>query len=101
MVENSSILREWDVLDDYYHHGDPTPAVRRIGERMLDHCLSMPVGDRSGTIVVHDGDCSSPWNYENPPPRPPSSIHCEEIPPEEVTDEMTAAAVRPTHIEES
>jgi hypothetical protein len=100
MFENSAILREWEVLDNYYQYDEFTPAARRIGERMLEHGLFLPVGHSRELTILSDGALHSQWNYENPPRRPHSSIRCEEIPSEEVTEQMIASALRPTCIEE-
>jgi hypothetical protein len=105
LMSGAHVLRDWEVLDAHYQHFDDSRAdAQRIGERMIRSCLSDPIphppGDSASTEILSESDLFSCWNSENRFLSSCASIRCDEIPPEEITDELLATAIRPTCIEE-
>jgi hypothetical protein len=86
-MEAFSPLREWDIFDQCYQRiGDSVTDAQRIGEKILEHCLAMPISrppnsPDSREIVTGSG-LFSQWHHEHSFPNTCSSIRWEEIPPE-------------------
>jgi hypothetical protein len=100
-----SPFREWDVLNQYYENytEDNRSDAQRIGSCMLDFCLKSPISHPSTepTRELHTRtSLLVQWQNENNFGNTCAVIRTEEIPPEELTDEMRAAAIRPTYVEE-
>jgi hypothetical protein len=104
-MDCAQVLRDWDIFSSCYKHiDDPRADAQRIGERIVHRCLADPIshppGNKTSTEILNGTDLFSYWSFENRFLQTFTSIRCDEVPPEEVTNELLANALHPTHIEE-